>query len=309
MKFNGNVLVTGGAGFIGKEVVKKLQFEGYNVTVIDLKPQPDDLQFVRYIQGDIIDISQCLSACENQDYIIHLAAKARIPESFTNPSAYFLNNVVGTQNLLAAAAAKSIKKVVYASSSSVYGNHPTPNKPYHKPNPLNYYAMTKLFGEHLCKQFRNLYGLEYTILRLFTVYGDGQPSDDMNGLMIAKFARLAAENLPLTIHGDGNFRRDFIHVYDVANAFYTAIESKVKNEVFNVGTEQNISINEVVEILRQYKPELNISYIPKPKGYASSTLSDTSKTRKLLGWKHKVSPHDGIHLLYFSIFSNNVVDT
>ncbi len=309
MKFNGNVLVTGGAGFIGKEVVKKLQFEGYNVTVIDLKPQPDDLQFVRYIQGDIIDISQCLSACENQDYIIHLAAKARIPESFTNPSAYFLNNVVGTQNLLAAAAAKSIKKVVYASSSSVYGNHPTPNKPYHKPSPLNYYAMTKLFGEHLCKQFRNLYGLEYTILRLFTVYGDGQPSDDMNGLMIAKFARLAAEHLPLTIHGDGNFRRDFIHVDDVANAFYTAIESKVKNEVFNVGTEQNISINEVVEILRQYKPELNISYIPKPKGYASSTLSDTSKTRKLLGWKHKVSPHDGIHQLYSSIFSNNVVDT
>lgn len=303
MKFNGNVLVTGGAGFVGKHVVRKLQLEGYNVTVIDLNPQPADLQFVTYIQGDIVDIESCLTACERQDYVIHIAAKARIPESFTNPSAYFMNNVVGTQNLLAAAAAKKVKKVVYASSSSIYGNHPMPNKPYHKPNPLNYYAMTKLFGEHLCKQFRNLYGLDYTILRLFTVYGDGQPSDDSNGLMISKFARMAAEGLPLTVHGDGSARRDFIHVYDVANAFYIAMKSKVNNEVFNVGTGENISVNEVVDILKSYVPDLNINQVVNQKGYATSTLADISKTRKLIGWKPAIMPYDGISLFYYDLFS------
>jgi nucleoside-diphosphate-sugar epimerase len=306
MKFNGNVLVTGGAGFVGKHVVRKLQLEGYNVTVIDLKPQPDDLQFVTYIQGDIVDISSCLTACEDQDYVIHIAAKARIPESFTNPSAYFLNNVVGTQNLLAAAAAKKVKKVIYASSSSVYGNHPTPNKPYHKPNPLNYYAMTKLFGEHLCKQFRNLYGLEYTILRLFTVYGDGQPNDDSNGLMISKFARMAVEGTPLTVHGDGSARRDFIHVYDVANAFYVAMKSKVKNEVFNVGTGENISVNEVVDILKSYVTDLNINQVSNPKGYATTTLADISKIRKLTGWKPTIMPADGISLFYYDLFSQKI---
>ena len=304
MKFNGNVLVTGGAGFIGQEVVKKLLVEGYNVTVIDLKPMPPDMDHIKYIQADIVDVASCLSACEGQDYIIHLAAKARIPESFVNPSAYFLSNVVGTQNLLAAASAKKVKKFVYASSSSVYGNTPPPHKPYHKPSPLNYYAMTKLFGEHLCKQFRNLYGIDYTILRLFTVYGDNQPSDDKNGLMIAKFARLAKEGLPLTVHGDGSARRDFIHVDDVANAFYVAMKSKVKNEVFNIGTEENISVNEVVDILKKFISDIYVDYIPTPKGYAASTLADTSKTRKLMGWRPSISQHDGISDVYKKMFSS-----
>ena len=149
MKLKGNVLVTGGAGYIGVELVNQLLEFGYGVTVLDKKDYQLFNKGVRYIQGDLQNAARCVMACANQDYVVHLGGKPRIPESFVNPDAYFDDNVVGTRNILTAASAVGVSKFIFASSSSVYGNNPTPHKPYHKPDPLNYYAMTKLFGEHL----------------------------------------------------------------------------------------------------------------------------------------------------------------
>ena len=200
--------------------------------------------------------------------------------------------------MLKASHAVGIRKFVFSSSSSIYGNNPIPHKPFHKPDPLNYYAMTKLFGEQLCKQYKNVFGLNYNVLRFFTVYGDEQPSDDTNGLMISRFYRMANENTPLTVHGDGEYRRDYIHVSDVARACIASMESKVKSEIFNVGTGENVSVNQVVEILREFFPKLEIEYQSKPKGYASETLADIFKASKLLGWNPSVSIENGIRELY-----------
>ena len=298
MQVKGKVLVTGGAGFIGREVVKQLQQNGYVVTVLDKAEKPDDFVNVKYIRGDLQNAAKCVVACAGQDFVIHLAAKPRIPESFIDPDSYFDDNVTGTKNILTAASAVGIRKFVYASSSSIYGNNPAPHKPFHKPDPLNYYSMTKLFGEHLCKQYKNMFNLNYTILRFFTVYGDEQPDDDNKGLMISKFYRLAAEGKPLTVHGDGQYKRDYIHVSDVAKACISSVESRVKSEIFNVGTGENISVNEVIDILKEFFPDLKIENEEKPKGYASETLADISKAKKLLGWKPQINIHDGIRGLY-----------
>ena len=302
MKLKGKVLVTGGAGFVGREVVKKLFHDGYEVTVLDKAEKPADFTHVKYIKGDLQNAAKCVIACAEQDFVIHLGAKPRIPESFINPDDYFDDNVTGTKNILTAASAVGVRKFVYASSSSVYGNNPPPHKPYHKPDPLNYYAMTKLFGEHLCKQYKNMFNLDYTILRFFTVYGPEQPGCDDKGLMIAKFGRLAQAGEPLTVHGDGEMRRDYIHVSDVANAVIAAIESRVKSEIFNVGTGTNISVNSIVDILQEFK-DVSVENIDKPKGYANETLADISKAKKLLGWLPKVNQAEGIREYYKSIFS------
>ena len=135
-------------------------------------------------------------------------------------------------------------------------------------------------------------------MRFFTVYGDEQPDDDNKGLMISKFYRLAAEGKPLTVHGDGQYKRDYIHVSDVAKACISSVESRVKSEIFNVGTGENISVNEVIDILKEFFPDLKIENEEKPKGYASETLADISKAKKLLGWKPQINIHDGIRGLY-----------
>lgn len=303
MQLKGKVLVTGGSGFVGRETVKLLQRNGYAVTVLDKAEKPEDFQNVKYIRGDLQNAAKCVVACAGQDFVVHLAAKPRIPESFVDPDSYFDDNVTGTKNILTAASAVGVRKFVYCSSSSIYGNNPPPHKPYHKPDPLNYYAMTKLFGEHLCKQYKNMFNLDYTILRFFTVYGPEQPGCDDKGLMIAKFARLAKEGKPLTVHGDGELRRDYIHVSDVAAAIVAAVETRVKSEIFNVGTGHNISVNSVVDILREFVPDVQVENVDVLKGYAKETLADISKAKKLLGWSPKVSQADGIRSYYKNVFS------
>ena len=298
MQTKGKVLVTGGAGFIGTELVQQLHNKGYEITILDKQEKPIGLDHVKYIQGDLSSPARCVMACAGQDYVIHLAAKARIPESFINPDAYFDANVTGTRNILTAASAVGIRKFVYAGSSSVYGNNVAPNKPTHKPDPLNYYAMSKLFGEHLCKQYKIMFDLNYNIMRFFTVYSENQPTS----LMFGKFAELVKNGKPVTIHGDGEMRRDYIHVSDVASALIASIESKVKNDTFNVGTGNNISVNAVVDILREYAPDLEAINVEKPKGYAPETLADISKTKNLLHWSPNTLIVPGLNEMFKQVF-------
>ena len=301
MQLKGKVLVTGGSGFVGREVVKQLQLKGYAVTVLDKAEKPEDFKNIKYIKGDIQNAAKCVMASAGQDFIVHLAARPRIPDSFVNPDDYYDDNVTGTRNMLTAAHAVGIRKFVYASSSSIYGNNPAPHKPYHKPDPLNYYAMTKLFGEHLCKQYKNMFDVNYTVVRFFTVYGPEQPGCDDKGLMIAKFGRLAHEGQPVTVHGDGELKRDYIHVSDIARGVIASMESKVKSEIFNLGTGTNISVNSVVDILRETMPDVVVEHVEKPKGYANETLADISKAKKLLGWEPKIVQADGIRDYYNSM--------
>ena len=298
MQSKGKVLVTGGTGFIGTELVKHLHKKGYEVTILDRKDKPSELEHVKYIKGDLDNPSKCVFACAGQDYIIHLAAKARIPESFINPDEYFDSNITGTRNILTAASAVGIRKFVFASSSSVYGNNTPPNKPTHKPDPLNYYAMSKLFGEHLCRQYKIIFNLNYNILRFFTVYSENQPTS----LLFGKFAQMVKEDKPVTIHGDGEMRRDYIHVSDVASACIASMESKVKNDTFNVGTGTNVSVNEVVDVLKTFAPNLTAINIDKPKGYAPHTLADISKSKNLLNWSPKIEIQEGLADMFGEIF-------
>ena len=298
MQTNGKVLVTGGTGFIGTEVVKQLHVKGYEITILDKKDKPSELEYVKYIKGDLSSPARCVMACANQDYVIHLAAKARIPESFINPDEYFDSNVTGTRNILTAASAVGIRKFVFASSSSVYGNNTPPNKPTHKPDPLNYYAMSKLFGEHLCRQYKIMFNLNYNILRFFTVYSENQPTS----LLFGKFASLVKEGKPVTIHGDGEFKRDYVHVSDVATACITSMESRVQNDTFNVGTGTSISVNTVVDVLKTFVPTLTAINVEKPRGYAPETLADISKTKNLLNWSPKVKIEKGLTDMFEEIF-------
>ena len=146
-----------------------------------------------------------------------------------------------------------------------------------------------------------MFDLNYNVLRFCTVYGPEQPGCDDNGLMIAKFGRLAREEKALTIHGSGEDKRDYIHVSDVAQGIIASMESKVKSEIFNLGTGNSISINAVVDILRKEYPGLTVEHIEKPKGYASETLADISKAKKLLGWEPKIVQADGIRDYYRNI--------
>ncbi len=298
MQTNGKVLVAGGTGFIGTEVVKQLHKKGYEITILDRKDKPEGLDHVKYIKGNLSNPAKCVFACAGQDYVIHLAAKARIPESFINPDEYFDSNVTGTRNILTAASAVGIRKFVYAGSSSVYGNNTPPNKPTHKPDPLNYYAMSKLFGEHLCKQYKIMFNLNYNILRFFTVYSENQPTS----LLFGKFAQMVKDGKPVTIHGDGEYKRDYIHVSDVATACIASMESKVKNDTFNVGTGTSISVNTVVEVLKKHAPEFTAINVDKPRGYAPETLADISKTKNLLNWSPKIKIDEGLADMFDAIF-------
>jgi len=272
--------------------------KGYEITLLDKKDKPPGLEHVKYIKGDLSSPARCVMACGGQDYVIHLAAKARIPESFINPDEYFDSNVTGTRNILTAASAVGVRKFVFASSSSVYGNNTPPNKPTHKPDPLNYYAMSKLFGEHLCRQYKIIFNLNYNILRFFTVYSENQPTS----LLFGKFAQMVKEDKPVTIHGDGEMRRDYIHVSDVATACIASMESRVKNDTFNVGTGTNVSVNEVVDVLKTFAPNLKAINIDMPKGYAPHTLADISKSKNLLNWSPKIKIQEGLTDMFGEIF-------
>jgi UDP-glucose 4-epimerase len=145
-----------------------------------------------------------------------------------------------------------------------------------------------------------MFNLNYNILRFFTVYSENQPTS----LLFGKFAQMVKEGKPVTIHGDGEFKRDFIHVSDVASACIASMESKVKNDTFNVGTGTSISVNDVVDILKKYAPDLEAINVDKPRGYAPETLADISKTKNLLNWSPKIEIVPGLNTMFEEIFND-----
>lgn len=293
---NKKVVVTGGAGFIGSNLVNKLVEKNYDVHIIDnLIAGPGHInKKAKLHKVSITDYKKILAIIKGAEYVFHLAALPRVQYSIDFPLETNSVNVNGTLNVLLAAKESKVKKLVFSASSSAYGDQDImPLIEDMKPAPKSPYALHKYYGELLCKLFSDIFGLPTVSLRYFNVYGPNQSAEGSYPLVIAKFLKQVKENAPMTITGDGKQTRDFTHVYDVVRANILAAESKtVKNgEVINIGAGKNYSIKEIANIIGG-----KVKYIParlEPK----DTLANNSKARKLLGWKPEVTLKEGINEL------------
>jgi|SRR3989344_338233 len=286
------LLVTGGAGFIGSNLVDELVKLGHRVLIID-NLSTGKKSFVnlgaKFYKKDIRDFKSIKPIFKGVDCVFHFAAQPRIQPSIVNPAESFDNNVLGTFNVLLAARDNKVKKFIYSASSSAYGDQKSmPLKENMIPNLKNPYALFKYNGEEMCDLFHKLYGLPTVCLRYFNVYGERQSDVGAYCTVIGIFLRQKKIGHPLTIVGDGNQRRDFTYVKDVARANILAMKSKkAVGHLINIGSGRNYSVNEVAKMI-----DKNHKYIPPRPGEAKLTLADISKANKFLGWKPKVTLND-----------------
>ena len=296
------VIVTGGAGFIGSHLAEELARQGYQVIILDdlstgkiknieLLLQKTNINF---IQGSITDLSLLQKIFRGVEYIFHQAAIPSVPRSIENPQTSHEANVTGTINVLLAARDNGIKKVIYASSSSVYGDTPTlPKSEDMLPNPQSPYAASKLAGEYYCQVFHRVYGLPTVCLRYFNVYGPRQDPDSQYAAVIPKFIKMVSGRKAPIIFGDGEQTRDFTFVTDVIKANIIAAESDASG-VFNIGRGESISINRLAELIIRLVGN-NVEPIhkePRP-GDIRHSLADISKARAI-GYEPKYSLEDGL---------------
>ncbi len=293
-----SVLVTGGAGFIGSHLTKRLLNEGCRVTVIDdlsegkwenLPIHPNLVKVKASILGNISNI------VAQNEVIFHLAALPRLQRSLAKPWQTHKVNVDGTLSLLLAAKKHKVKRFIFSSSSSVYGNkNKIPFKENMMPNPLVPYSLQKLMGEEYCQMFSNLWGLETICLRYFNVYGPRMNPDGQYANLIPKFIKLLRQNKTPIINGDGKQVRDFTYVSDVVEATLLAAESSLSGEIFNIGSGKSISVEEVASAINHLMGK-NIKPIHGPAVIEPrSTLASRTKARNLLSWKPKVKFEEGL---------------
>ena len=283
-------VITGGAGFIGSNLVERLVKEGNEVHVIDnfsfgkLENCNKKAHYYNIDLSQKSNFDQVKEVCKNADSVFHLACIARVQPSIKNPVEYEMNNTISTVNILKASVESNVRRFIYSSSSSVYGN-PTnlPLKEDFKTNPLSPYGAQKLYGEILCKTFSKVYGLETVSLRYFNVYGEKQNIDGAYALVIGIFLNQKSNEKSLTVRGDGSQRRDFTYVGDVVRANILASKSEHvgSGEIINIGNGKNKSINEIASYVGG-----KIKYI-EPVLEPFETLADNLKAKKLLNWEPK----------------------
>ena len=282
-------LVTGGAGFIGSNLVDRLLDLGHEVVVIDNEFSDahdhfywnDKAQNYKY---DIVDYENTRPLYEGVDYVFHFAAEARIQPAILNPIEAVRINAVGTCTVLQCEREAGVKRVMYSSTSSAYGANEPPNIETQYEDCLNPYSVSKVAGEKLCKMYTELYALPTVIFRYFNVYGERQPLRGQYAPVIGIFLRQRAAGEPLTIVGDGNQRRDFTYVGDICQANILAATKEVDYEafgqVYNVGTGTNHSINQVSRMISDNK--INIQ---SRAGETRLSLANNQKIRKTFGWE------------------------
>ena len=285
-------LVTGGAGFIGSNLVDYLLSKGHQVVCIDNESAECNDKFywndkAWNINADITDYKVMRNAFTNVDYVFHLAAEARLQPAIKNPIEAVYKNCVGTTTVLQCAREAGVKRFVYSSTSSGYGFNPSPNIETQPDDCLNPYSASKVAAEKFCKMYSDLYGLETVVLRYFNVFGERSPTRGQYAPVIGIFQRQRDAGEPLTIVGDGTQRRDFIYVGDVARANeLAALMPGVKDhlgQVFNVGSGINYSVQEIADAISD-----NQTYIPKRDGEMETTWSNIDKVNKVIGWKPEV---------------------
>lgn len=282
-----NYIVTGGSGFIGSHIVDKLIEENNHVIVIDNNSnnrKPIINSKAHYFDIDISNtnkIDELSKILENCEGIFHCAALIDVQESIDKPSIYELNNTMGTLNLLQAAVKAGVKKFIYSSSAAVYGNaDEMPISEENLINPISPYGSQKYYGEIICKVFSQLYGIETCSLRYFNAFGERQKISGAYATVIGIFKYQIQNNLPITITGDGEQRRDFIYVKDLANANYISMlcNKKFYGEVFNIGYGKSFSINEIASFFKSEKKYTQAVKEPR------ESLADISKAVKILDW-------------------------
>ena len=302
------VLVTGGAGFIGSNLVDRILSLGHEASVIDNESSDSNGQYfwnplAKNHLGDINDFSAIKEASKGCDVVFHLAAEARIQPSIKNPRLSVKTNMLGTCNVLQAAIENSVKRVLYSSTSSAYGlSNPAPQAEEMPNDCLNPYAVSKVAGEELCKMYSRLYGLETVIFRYFNVYGNRQPTKGSYATVIGKFQKQIKDGKPMTVVGDGLQRRDYTNVDDVVSINLLAASadsSIVSGQTFNVGTGRNYSINDLVSLFSKKKTPVegvDFEFIGERVGESQETLANIDKSFHYLGWKPTVELPNWISL-------------
>jgi UDP-glucose 4-epimerase len=298
-------LVTGGAGFIGSNIVESLLTQGATVRVLDnfatgkrenLADYTSSADF-ELLVGDLRDFDVVQKAVEGVDYVLHQGALPSVPRSLSDPQASNEVNVNGTMNVLLAARDAGVKRVVFASSSSVYGE--TPTLPKHEalpPDPLSPYAVSKLAGEYYCKVFGRNFGLPVVCLRYFNVFGPRQDPTSQYAAVIPKFITALLEDRPLTVYGDGEQSRDFTYIQNVVRANLLACTAPIDGPaVVNIACQQRKSLNEMIRILEGIVGrKAQVQYDPPRPGDIKHSLADISRAREVLGYEPEVDFETGL---------------
>lgn len=298
-------LVTGGAGFIGSHIVEALVKRGEYVRVLDnfssgkmlnLKGLEKKIDLVR---GDICSGSTCIKATKRIDFVLHQAALRSVPKSMVEPHAYNRVNIDGTLNMLEASRQNKVKRFVFASSSSVYGEvNNYPEKESFIPEPISPYALGKLTGEYYCKIFSLYFGLPTVALRYFNVFGPRQALDDDYAVVIPKFINCLLKNQPPPIFGNGRQSRDFTFVHNVVAANLLAAGTrKIKYGIFNIAGGKDTSILNLVKMLNKILgKDISPKLLPIRAGDVFKTLADISEAAKRLNFKPEVSFAEGLKI-------------
>ena len=286
------ILVTGGAGFVGANLVKRLVTNGHEVVVLDdysTGTKSNHVKGATYYEDDVKWISSWFSFTEDIDLIYHLAGLSRIQPSFENPSETFDVNTLGTQRVLDFARKKGIK-VIYAGSSSKH------HDPYQSP-----YAACKYLGEELCKLYKKTYGMSIEICRFYNVYGPHEVIDGDWAAVIGIWRRQIRDNQPITIVGDGEQKRDFTHVHDIVDALLklNAHDTKPTFDAWELGTGTNYSINQVADMFEKYSG-CKRKYIPNQQGNYKETLRESDEAIEFLDWEPQDRLEEYIKSLYSS---------
>ena len=295
-------LVTGGAGFIGSHLTEELIRRGEQVRVVDSlitghRKNLAHLSGIDFREGDLADLAIAKHAVEGVDYVLHQAAIPSVPRSVEDPITSNRANIDSTLNVLVAARDAGVKRVVYAGSSSAYGNTPTLPKHENMPaNPLSPYALQKLVGEQYMQMFTALYGLETVTIRYFNVFGPRQdPSSPYSGV-ISVFAKALLDNRAPTIYGDGEQTRDFTYIANVVDGVLRAVKAPgASGQVINVATGSSISLNRLFASMRDViGSRIDVQYGPARHGDVKDSLADITRARTLLGYEPSVSLEAGL---------------
>ncbi|MBA7489557.1 UDP-N-acetylglucosamine 4-epimerase [subsurface metagenome] len=296
-------LVTGGAGFIGSNLVEELIRRDEKVRVIDnfFTGKKENIEEfipkIELVQGDIRNLDGVKEAVDGVDFVLHEAALTSVVRSIERPLATTETNIDGTLNVLVAARDAKVKRVIYASSSSIYGNSPTLLKREDIiPSPLSPYAVSKLSGEYYCQVFYRIYGLETVILRYFNVFGPRQNLVSQYAAAIPRFIKAMLNRKSPTIYGDGEQSRDFTFVENVVEANILACrEEKITGEIFNIGGGRSTTINQLAELIsRLLDKSIEPIYTDPQPGDVRHSLADITKARRLLSYQPRINLKEGL---------------
>jgi nucleoside-diphosphate-sugar epimerase len=296
-------LVTGGAGFIGSHISETLVKQGKKVRILDnlsagkMEHIAGFKKSVEFIKGDVRSLKDCRRAVKGADYVFHSAAMRSVPKSVDRPFDAHENNATGTLNLLVASKDAKVKRLVYASTSSAYGDcEKFPQKEEYKPEPVSPYAASKLAAEHYCVLFTKTYGLPTVSLRYFNVFGPRQDPESLYSVVVPKFMERAWMKKPLEVHWDGKQSRDFTHIKNVVQANLLAAFSKNgAGEVFNIANGAAYSLLDLIRVIEKIVGrKLEVKYFPKRQGDVRKTCADISRAKRILGYKPEMNFEEGL---------------